>query len=852
MKRLKLLLPVMALLLCIGGCGDSDDEGTALDIQNYSEEQEGKVINISNDRLEFVMNADTTQFSVTNKATGQTWFSNPPTAEEDTLSSGVNKTVLSSTIVVKYSDSKGQDFTYDNYQYSIVNKNYSLEVTKDENGKDNGVKVLYTIGDIEKTYLAPRAITEERMDKFCAAMSASDAKKIKNFYRRVDINNLRATDNKDELLAQYPDLAETKVYVMRDGQTDSKLQMFQEVFEGAGYTAEEYEYDSSRINVSTETGKAAFNVAIYYRLEGDELVVDVPMEEIVYSSENPITYLTALPYFGAAGMDEQGYMFVPDGPGGIINFNNGKISQAAYYNQVYGYDIGLTRDAVVDDSKVSYPLIGMAKEGGSYLCAIESGSSYAIVEADVAGRMNGFNSVKFTYTMLHGEDMDISGKSDVTVRTYERELPKEKLSQRYMFIDSDDYVKMATKYREYLMKTYPTLSDSAKDELPFVVEMIGGVDNKDHVFGVPVTKDLPLTSYKAANNIMEELSESGVNNFTVKYTGWSNGGVHNSSMRKVKPTKKLGSKSSLKDFIAGAKEKNVDVYMDANFQFVYKNKLLFDGYSVNRDTSKFVSREIVKLSYYSPIYFAELAEEYEYYVARPSYVMGNIDSVRDYITGLGTSNISFGDISRQLCGDYNYKKHVSREEAMNMITDKYKELADSGSLIMANSDNFYNVPYADIITGSVLSNKKFNIVDETIPFYQIALHGIVDYTAESLNLSQDAGETFLKSAELGAGLYYTITDEPTSVLQDSKYTEYFATEYSLWKDEIVENYERFSKDFAGTFDEYIVNHEKVANNVYKTEFSGGLTVVVNYNYNPFRYEGTEIPARDYIVKGGTK
>ncbi|MDE6636332.1 MAG: hypothetical protein K2K09_06995, partial [Lachnospiraceae bacterium] len=520
-----------------------------------------------------------------------------------------------------------------------MNKNYSLEVTKDENGKDNGVKVLYTIGDIEKTYLAPKAITEERMDKFCAAMSDSDAKKIKNFYRRIDINSLRATDNKDELLSQYPDLAETKVYVMRDKQSDTKLQMFQDMFESAGYTYEEYEYDNSRINISTETGKPAFNVAVYYRLEGDELVVDVPMKEIVYSSETPITYLTALPYFGAAGMDEEGYLFVPDGPGGKIYFNNGKITQAAYYNQVYGYDIGLTRDAVVDESKVSYPLIGMAKEGGSYLCAIESGSSYATVEADVAGRMNGFNSVKFTYTMIHGEDMDISGKSDVTVRTYEKELPEETLSQRYIFIDSDDYVKMASKYREYLMRTYPTLSDSSKDELPFVIEMIGGVDNKDHVFGVPVTKDLPLTSYKAADSIVEELSESGVNNFTVKYTGWSNGGVHNSSMRKVKPTKKLGSKSSLKDFIAGAKEKNIDVYMDANFQFVYKNKLLFDGYNVNRDTSKFVSREIVKLSYYSPIFFADLAEEYEYYVARPSYVMGNIDSVRDYITGLGTSNI---------------------------------------------------------------------------------------------------------------------------------------------------------------------------------------------------------------------
>lgn len=852
MKKLKLLLPVMALMLSFAGCGSGTEESDFLEVQDYSQEEEGKVITISNDQLEFVMNADTTQFQVTNKSNGQVWYSNPQTAEEDTLSSGINKAMLSSTLIVKYSDSKGQDFSYDNYSYGIKEKRYSIEVTKDENGNENGVKILYTVGDVQKTYKVPYAISEERMDQFCASMEEADAKKIKNFYRRIDIDNLKPTDNKDELLSQYPDLADMKVYVLRENQSDSKLEMFQEIFDAAGYTNEEYEYDKSRVNISTDTGKAAFNIPVYYRLEGGELVVDIPMNEIVYKDEYPITNLTALPFFGAAGIDEKGYMFVPDGPGGIINFNNGKISQAAYYNQVYGYDIGVTRDAVVDDSKVSYPLIGMAKDGGSYLCAIEKGSSYAVVEADVAGRLNGFNSVKFTYTMLHGEDMDISGKSDVTVRTYEKGLPDESLSQRYIFVDSDDYVQMATEYREYLMRTYDTLSDSAKDELPFVVEMIGGVDSKDHVLGVPVTKDLPLTSYEDANDILKDLNASGISNYTFKYSGWCNGGIHNSSLRKVKPSKKLGSKSELKDLIAEANDNNVNIYLDGNFQYVFKNKLLFDGFSVNRDASKFVSREIVKLSYYSPIFFGELAEEYEYYIARPEYVMGNIDNYKDYITDLGTGNISFGDISRELCGDYNYKRPVSREEMMNMITAKYKEVSDNGSMILANSDNLYNVPYANVITGAVLSNKSFNIVDETIPFYQIALHGIVDYTAESLNLSQDAEETFLKSAELGAGLYYTITKQPTSVLQDSKYTEYFATEYDLWKDTIVENYNRFSKDFAGTFDEYIVGHEKLADNLYKTEFSGGLTVLVNYNYNDVTYNGETVPARDYIVKGGTK
>ena len=99
-------------------------------------------------------------------------------------------------------------------------------------------------------------------------------------------------------------------------------------------------------------------------------------------------------------------------------------------------------------------------------------------------------------------------------------------------------------------------------------------------------------------------------------------------------------------------------------------------------------------------------------------------------------------------------------------------------------------------------------------------------------------------------MYYTITQSPSSVLQDSKYTEYFATEYNLWKDTINEDYNRFSNDFNGTYDEYITGHEKIAENVYKTEFANGVKVIVNYNYNPFNYNGTEIQARDYIVEGG--
>ena len=69
-------------------------------VVNY--DGDGKPIVLENDALKFEMDGGTSQFTVTNKANGQVWYSNATDAENDPIAGGVNKEFLSSTVTITY------------------------------------------------------------------------------------------------------------------------------------------------------------------------------------------------------------------------------------------------------------------------------------------------------------------------------------------------------------------------------------------------------------------------------------------------------------------------------------------------------------------------------------------------------------------------------------------------------------------------------------------------------------------------------------------------------------------------------------------------------------------------------
>lgn len=492
---------------------------------------------------------------------------------------------MKSTLLLTYSVVNGVDTLYNNYKYSISSKIFNIEAT------ENSIKVDYSIGEVEKEYIIPLVAEEERMEELLGNMSKGDASMVKDYYKKYDINNLGKKDDKEALLEQYPILEEKVIYVLRDGVKDNLKKKLEEFFSEAGYTDEEYAVDKELYAQSGESDKPVFNVSIEYRLEGDDLVVTVPMSEIEYKDEYPIISLTILPYFGAGGTEEDGYMLVPEGGGSIIRFNNGKLAQNSYYSNVYGWDMAQGRDYLVHETRAYYGAYGIAKGDASYLCILEDGASYASVSADISGRTNSYNYVNANFTILHREQCDVADKYNGEMFMYEQQIPDENLVERFRFVDTGNYVDMANAYHDYLGEKYGEAFDKNTDEtVPVAVEVIGAVDKVEQILGVPVSRPLALTTYEETQKMLQEIKESGVSNLSVKMSGWMNGGINQKILKDVDLISDLGSKKDIKSLLSYAEENDIDIYLDGVTNYA-NDSGVSDGFLVFRDAARLVSKE---------------------------------------------------------------------------------------------------------------------------------------------------------------------------------------------------------------------------------------------------------------------
>ena len=742
---------------------------------------------LENNFLKLDMNPETTQFTVLHKETGRVWNSNPDISIE-TSALQEEKNRLQSLLYIQASEQTGKILDYDSFSKSINNQIYKIE-----RKSDTEVVIHFSIGNVEKTYMIPPVAREEEFLGYVQALTdlgdSAAAKEVKNRYKKWDKDKLSKADkeNFDAIAERYPLVKEEVIYTLRDGLNPVTMNKLLAAFESIGYDQAKYEEDLALDTQEKTSDKPVFNLDLCLKLDGDQLVVSVPFNSIQNPKKYPITKLTLR-------------------------------------------------------------VFGISKGDASFICIPGDGSSYATIQADISGKTNSFNYVNAVYDLYQREQFDVGSISSSDIFKYIDQLPQdEKIEQRYIFVDSGSYVDMAKEYETYLKKTYgEKYFEMKKDtEAPVNVEVIGAVDKTEQILGIPVSRPLELTSFDEAGEIADELKANGFNNVNIRYTGWCNGGVNQTVLSSAKPIGKLGGKSDLKALSSKLSGMGYKLALNGITTLALDSNI-FDGFFSFTDAAKNISEERMELHKYSSVTYALREGSETFYLLHTKLIMEYADNLREAADDFG-AGVAFEDIGKDIPSDFYEDDYHSRENVRKLHMELLKKYNDEGKYTVVEAGNEYAIPYVDMVVDMDLSGSNYTIIDYNIPFLELAIHGYVNYTGESLNICGDQGEELLYSAAYGAGLSFTVMKESAFALQDTLYTHFYGCDYDKWSHNMIDIYTRYNKELGHIFNQKMTDHKYLAPGVSVTTYADGTKVYVNFNYAGYNEGGVSIPARDYKV-----
>lgn len=790
---------------------------------------EGMVLVSENDNLKLYTNLETTEIAVYNKNDGSITYSNPQDRDTHT-GTGINASNLSSTLAVTYYNKAGNVATINNYDMSIKNGQFETESIKD------GIRYIYTLADEDSiASIVPYYISEDGLNKVMEKSSDYDARTVKGKYK-----------------------LENGTYVLNDSAKKSKVGMekLNKIFEKAGYTEEDYAKD---MEGHEEDESLSITIPLEYRLTDKGLEATVKAADIEEHGNVYISQIDVLQFFGAASNKAQGYILVPDGSGALINLNSG--NQATAYNQaIYDIDPVAQNYVVIEETECArLPIFGIKADDNAIFARITAGDAIASVNADVAGKLNNYNYAYASFNVREKELLNMFGvqgsKSDIPV--VEKSLYKIDLSVSYSFLTKDDasYSGMARTYRKQLIDEGILKETNQSESVPLYLDIIGGVEQKKHIMGIPYEGVCAMTTYDEASEIVDNLYDSDITNLRLNYQGWFNGGIYHDVADKIKLIGSVGSKSDLESLNKKLEDKGGKLFMDVAFQKVSHESKRFTSVL---EASKYYSGYVVELGATDPSTVRQTSnlewyDEMIYYMISPKFLNRYVDKFASKITKYDVSGINLTDLGSVLTSDKKRSELINRQQAENIVIGQYEKLAETKKNLMETGGNEYSLKYVSDIIDAPTSYSAYYIIDEQVPFYEMVIHGSISYSGEAFNLMDDDldDDFVLNCIEYSIAPRFTLSYKDPSKMKYTSSADKYSVLYTTWLDKAKEMYGNINEALKDVDGSAMINHEKLDNGLIKVDYENGKTIYINKTSQDITVDGNTVKAKNYLKTGGT-
>lgn len=203
-------------------------------------------------------------------------------------------------------------------------------------------------------------------------------------------------------------------------------------------------------------------------------------------------------------------------------------------------------------------------------------------------------------------------------------------------------------------------------------------------------------------------------------------------------------------------------------------------------------------------------------------------------------------LASDLNSDHRNDASCNRQQSEKLTVSLLDRLSGKYELL-GSGCNAYAFSYLSAVTGLPQTDNAFTILDDSVPFLEMVLHGSVSYTGSAINYSSTVADDILKAVETGGGLYVQWIYEDNSLMKDSNFPQYYAANWKSTYDRTLEEYQTLTKALDGLGSVCIYSHCRLADNVYVTTYENGTRVIVNYRNSDYEYESTRIPAKGYRV-----
>lgn len=803
----------------------------------------------------------------------------------------------------------GQSWTDKDYMPTFISKDRfeQLILSGIENEKDREfVRNNYVQISLEEAPADFERVSVAQVDK--EALFGKYAMKIatepegkarSNFIRHVlDQYRLERADI-DSITKVTPEIIEpligTPTMVVKPSLWPWDRESTAKIIRSSGYHPLDKQHDNQMYNIDPlEAPVEVFTIPVEYRLEEDSLVVRVPMQDVrypkdVYTSQQwglrgvhwlvvedeylmkafgriegetvtfPLHAMSVLRFFGTPAAQQAGYILIPDGSGALINLAASRkrlTGDMTLQLPIYGQDlsnIGSPADALLEYELQRYferlqlPVFGMNQGDAGFIGIVEAGDALASIVVETSGTVNPVDAVYARFKVIPVGTVQLAessrGGGGAYINTYQDRLPESDLQVRYLFLDGEQagYAGMARRFQQYLVDRYSLEKVAPQQSIPFYLELVGGVHRQKPIMGVPRQVVEPLTTHEQVKAVIQEVQDRGIRNIVLRYTGWLEGGVDHVYPSKVFLEPTLGTRQSFMDMAGYLEDRGVEYYLDVTQTVVAKSRQ-GDGF-----------REGTHVAY--------SLNKYPQYTVLPSGAAGGVLSVarlHEQVDGFladcsryEIKGLALRDLGISVNSDFQRRveKLIDRQQARDIIAGAVAKMADQKTL-MIDGANLYALIHAEHVLNMPIGNSGFVIADAEVPFYQMVTRGYVNYAGLPVNQGSDLQDTFLKSLEIGAYPYFLWGYRDPSILKDTPFHYLLSTDYRTWLDFASRYYEALNRVLQPLQGQTIVDHKRLANQVYETTYENGTRIVVNYGDEPVQVGNRSVGARNYIVIEG--